>query len=185
MPSFPLSYSETLAPLPSTLTLTHLLCITLQIAILRTQGKLVDTISALNAYLTNFSSDENAWGELASVYIQLGEIKQACFCYEELILISPLNSVYLMRYAELLYTLGGLDNIRNARACYAQAVENAGDSLRALYGMVTCCTALTPLLEKKKEESSDNAQLLQFAHKRLEKLGGVVKFAIAAYSTAN
>jgi hypothetical protein len=40
------------------------------------QKQYSDAIESLNTYLATFGSDENAWGELASIYLQLGDLKQ-------------------------------------------------------------------------------------------------------------
>ena len=38
--------------------------------------------------------------------------RQAAFCYEELLMINPGNSNYYVRYADVLYTLGGAANFK-------------------------------------------------------------------------
>ena len=53
-----------------------------QITMLKEQGKIEDAIKALNAYLTTFTGDESAWGELAGLFLLIGDLKQAAFCYE-------------------------------------------------------------------------------------------------------
>lgn len=38
--------------------------------------------------------------------------RQAAFCYEELLLHTPNNSSYHVRYADVLYTIGGSTNYK-------------------------------------------------------------------------
>lgn len=48
-----------------------------------------------------------------------------------------------VRYADILFTLGGASNYRLARSYYAKAVEaSAGRSVRALYGILACYNSL-------------------------------------------
>ncbi len=61
--------------------------------------------------------------------------RQAAFCAEELILANPQSPGHHLRLGELLYTLGGADNLRTALAYFAGALElTDGRSARALYG---------------------------------------------------
>lgn len=45
--------------------------------------------SILKEYLDVFVIDGEAWEELASLYISNQMLKQAAFCYEEIILLAP------------------------------------------------------------------------------------------------
>ncbi len=38
--------------------------------------------------------------------------RQAAFCYEELLMMAPTNSIYHTRYADVLYTVGGPTNLK-------------------------------------------------------------------------
>jgi hypothetical protein len=70
--------------------------------------------------------------------------RQALFCYEELLMHAPGHLPYLVRYADVLYTLGGNNNLRIARSYYAKAVElSGGTSTRALWGVMLCSANLT------------------------------------------
>lgn len=44
--------------------------------------------------------------------MQVLNYRQAAFCYEELIMLNPNNSNYHIRYADILYTLGGAANFK-------------------------------------------------------------------------
>lgn len=61
--------------------------------------------------------------------------KNAAFCYEELIVSFPDNPHYPTRYAEILYSIGGPDNIKTARKYFGLAIKLKATHLRALYGL--------------------------------------------------
>ncbi|GLC49266.1 hypothetical protein PLESTB_000200500 [Pleodorina starrii] len=70
--------------------------------------------------------------------------RQAAFCYEELLMHVPGNSSFYVRYADILYTIGGPTNYKTARSYYAKAIElTAGGSLRALFGVLACSAHIT------------------------------------------
>jgi ER membrane protein complex subunit 2 len=58
-------------------------------------------------------ADQEAWLELADLYISQQEWNKAAFCLEELILHNPNNHLYLQRYAEIKYTQVSLFQIIN------------------------------------------------------------------------
>jgi hypothetical protein len=75
---------------------------------------------------------------------------QAASCYEEVLLHQPASIATHVQYADILYTMGGASNYRNARSYYAAAVGlSNGDNVRALYGL----TAATAQLMATKEGS--------------------------------
>ncbi|WFD21547.1 TPR-like protein [Malassezia equina] len=55
-----------------------------------------------------FPTDQESWLELASLYLQQNKYAQAVFALEELVLLAPQNSFYLLKYAETLYTAGDM-----------------------------------------------------------------------------
>lgn len=67
-----------------------------------------------------FPSDQESWLELASLYLQQNMYAQAAFALEELILLAPQNSFYLLKYAETLYTAG---DIAHAYKIYLRILE--------------------------------------------------------------
>ena len=76
--------------------------------------------------------DFEAWMELASLYLQENQFVGAQFCFEELILSNPYNNVFHQRYAEILFTIGGSDNLELAQKHFAQAVKLNPKSVRSL-----------------------------------------------------
>uniref|UniRef100_A0A7R9VEW4 ER membrane protein complex subunit 2 n=1 Tax=Chlamydomonas euryale TaxID=1486919 RepID=A0A7R9VEW4_9CHLO len=110
------------------------------VAVEKTRGNAAAAVDALRKYLETFSADREGWEELAELYVEMGMLKQALFCYEELIMMSPTAS-YLVRYADVLYTLG---QYRMARSYYAKAIEmSSGRSARALFGVLQCYANIT------------------------------------------
>lgn len=136
-----------------------------QVAALKAQGKLLEAAQALRKYLETFQADFEAWRDLAELYLSLSMVRQAAFCQEELLLSSPANPIYNLQYAEILYTLGGMENLKAARSYYAAAIEySAGENVRALWGVCLVDAALKQLSGKsskssKGEGSSDLADV--------------------------
>jgi hypothetical protein len=70
---------------------------------------------------------------------QVQAYPQAAHCYEEVLLHSPQSIPLYVRFADVLYTMGG-SNLKTARQYYAAALKlSEGEDTRALYGI--CCTA--------------------------------------------
>jgi len=87
---------------------------------------------------------------------QIKMFKQAAFCYEELILISPYNYHIYETYAEILYSCGGIDNYRLARKYFAYSLELNQNSFRSLFGLFLAITAS----ESAKQDKQDKDQKL-------------------------
>ncbi|XP_071959368.1 ER membrane protein complex subunit 2-like isoform X2 [Antedon mediterranea] len=105
-----------------------------KIAISIAQGHREDAIKELNTHLKQFMGDQEAWKELADLYILEQHYDKAVFCYEELMLNNPHNHLYHQRYAELKYTQGGVENMEIARKYFAQTLKLNIKNIRALYG---------------------------------------------------
>ncbi|XP_051147433.1 uncharacterized protein LOC127262674 isoform X2 [Andrographis paniculata] len=107
-----------------------------RVAMAKAQGDLPRAIEWLNKYLEIFMADHDAWRELAEIYVSLQMYKQAVFCYEELILSQPTSPLYHLAYADVLYTIGGLENLHSAKKYYAATVDlTGGKNIRALFGI--------------------------------------------------
>jgi tetratricopeptide (TPR) repeat protein len=113
-----------------------------KICVAREQGDTEKAIELLNKYLKLSSSEESSWLELADLYLSLSKLELAKFCLEELLLLNPDNYLYHLKYAEVVYTLGGKANVTLARQYYAQSLElKPHDNLRAQYGLIMCVRA--------------------------------------------
>jgi len=67
-----------------------------------------------------FPTDQESWLELASLYLHQNKYAQAVFALEELVLLAPQNSFYLLKYAETLYTAG---DVAHAYKIYLRILE--------------------------------------------------------------
>ncbi|KAG2452363.1 hypothetical protein HYH02_003385 [Chlamydomonas schloesseri] len=114
------------------------------VSVERSRGNVNAAIEALRKYVDTFGNDKDGWEELAELYLEVLNYRQAAFCYEELIMMAPGNSSFYTRYADVLYTIGGPTNYKTARSYYAKAIElTAGGSLRALFGVLACSAHIT------------------------------------------
>ncbi|KAI6684978.1 hypothetical protein NL676_030891 [Syzygium grande] len=124
----------------------------------------------LNKYLDTFMADHDAWRELAEIYVSLQMYKQAAFCYEELILSQPTNPLYHLAYADVLYTIGGLENLQAAKKYYASTINlTGGKNRRALFGVCLCTSAIGQLSKGRNKEDKESPELQSLAVAALEK----------------
>lgn len=127
------------------------------ISLEKTKGNITGAIDGLKKYLDLFMNDLEAWEELAELYLEKQFYRQAAYCYEEILLGNPMSLRINLRYADVLYTLGGAGNCRTARSYYAKAIElSQGTSARALYGFISSSMATT---DKGNSSSSDRTSL--------------------------
>ncbi|XP_042458968.1 ER membrane protein complex subunit 2-A-like [Zingiber officinale] len=130
------------------------------VAIAKARGDMKVAVDFLNKYLDIFMADHDAWRELAEIYVSLQMYKQAAFCYEELILSQPTVSPYHLAYAEVLYTMGSLENLQTAKKYYASAITlSGGKNIRALYGICLCNAAISQLTKGRNKEEKESSDL--------------------------
>ncbi|KAL1350546.1 hypothetical protein HN51_014591 [Arachis hypogaea] len=141
-----------------------------RVAMAKAQGNIPGAIEWLNKYLEIFMADHDAWRELAEIYVSLQMYKQAAFCYEELILSQPTVPLYHLAYADVLYTLGGLENLQTAKKYYTSTIDlTGGKNTRALFGVCLCTSAITQVTKGKSKEEKEGSQVQSLAAKMLEK----------------
>lgn len=141
-----------------------------RVAIAKAQGNFPTAIEWLNKYLETFMADHDAWRELAEIYVSLQMYKQAAFCYEELILSQPTVPLYHLAYADVLYTLGGVENILLAKKYYASAIDlTGGKNTKALFGICLCSSAIAQLTKGRNKEDKESPELQSLAAAALEK----------------
>ncbi|KAF5740531.1 Prenylyltransferase superfamily protein [Tripterygium wilfordii] len=141
-----------------------------RVAMAKAQGNISEAIEWLNKYLDIFMADSDAWRELAEIYVSLQMYKQAAFCYEELILSQPVVPVYHLAYADVLYTLGGLENLQTAKKYYASTIDlTGGKNTRALFGICLCTSAIVQLTKGKNKVEKESPELQYLAATALEK----------------
>eukprot|EP00039_Didymoeca_costata_P019734 m.338723 g.338723 ORF g.338723 m.338723 type:complete len:292 (+) comp18521_c0_seq1:74-949(+) len=95
-----------------------------------------EAIKQLNDYLQIYQCDFEAWMQLADLHLKSQNYPSALFCYEELMLSNPFNYVFHLRYAEILYTMGGVENLSLALKYYAKAAHLNSDNARVLMGLL-------------------------------------------------
>jgi len=121
-----------------------------QAALELSKNNMPGAVDAIRKYLDVYANDKDAWEQLGELYLQMSLYRQALFCYEELLMFAPASVAYLTRVADILYTLGGNSNLRQARAYYSRAVDlSQGASARGLFGILACSAAITdkPVLQ--------------------------------------
>lgn len=110
-----------------------------KISLFRTTGRTDDAISSLNNYLEIFQADLEAWEELTDIYLSVQHFSQAAFCYEEILLNSPEDCWVLLKFAEILQSIGNLEKALLARKYFIQAIVLNQTNSRAMWGLYQCC----------------------------------------------
>lgn len=83
----------------------------MQLALLRKDGNIGDFIQQMNTYLELNPNDGEAWLQLGDLYLEHLNYNRALFCYEEVVVLFPKRFIYLLRLAEIYYTLGTVPNL--------------------------------------------------------------------------
>eukprot|EP00892_Ulva_mutabilis_P009155 jgi/Ulvmu1/6611/UM003_0248.1 len=112
-----------------------------------TTGDLPKAIAAATEYLATYQTDATAWDQLHRLYIRTGQLAQAQYCLEELLLHMPGSANTLINLADVLYAQGGLPNLKAAFAYYSRVLElTIGQNTRALYGAAATHAAVSGLV---------------------------------------
>lgn len=135
------------------------------IAVYKQKGELAETIVQINKYLETFCTDTEVWHELAELYIEVGSLSRALYCFEELVLANPRNLYHILTYAELAYSTGDYEL---ARKYYSLAAYLDSTSLRALWGLVAVGMALADKEKSDSKEDKDRTDLHNNAVKKLK-----------------
>lgn len=134
-------------------------------------GNKVKAIECLNDYIKTFSTDDSAWLELGTLYLDLHFFTQASFCYEELILAAPQNYLLFAKYAEILFSIGGQENMLLSRKYFAFSIElNPQNNIRSFYGIVMCCYEIGLSRGISKQLKEENTKILDWASDHLLRL---------------
>lgn len=92
-----------------------------------------DGALALKRHLQTYADDQAAWKVLAEMQASQGNYREACFCFEELVMLSPGTAHYHCRLAECLASTGLPADREAARRHASVAVEQSRGRLpRAL-----------------------------------------------------
>lgn len=140
-----------------------------KIAMLRTQNKIPDAITELANYLKIFMNDLEAWQELCDLYLKVQDYAKAAHAMEELIISHPHHHLYQQRYAEIVYTIGGSDNVEMARSYFANAVKLSNQTnIRALYGLMLTANSLAANPKLPPKAKQDNTRYAAWAKAKIE-----------------
>ncbi|KAI3739309.1 hypothetical protein L2E82_29712 [Cichorium intybus] len=152
-----------------------------RVAMAKARGDILGAIDWLNKYLEIFMADHDAWRELAEIYVSLQMYKQAAFCYEEIILSQPMIPLHHLAYADVLYTIGGLENLQTAKKYYASTIElTGGKNTRALFGICLCTSAIGQLTKGRNNEDKEISGLAAAALEKDYKQNSPDKVALLA-----
>lgn len=96
-----------------------------------------DILNALNQYLGQQLSDVSAWYEMAQLRLSIADFKGAAYALEQVVLGSPLDADVHRELGEVYATIGGLENLTDARKHMAQALELEPSNIRAQFGLLS------------------------------------------------
>ncbi|KAL9931693.1 hypothetical protein V8E36_009479 [Tilletia maclaganii] len=116
------------------------------------RGGPTKAIAALLEFIDTVYVDVEAWQQLASLYAAEDMLPESLYALEELLLLSPQNSFFVLQYAETLYSVGSVAYISRAWREYLRVIEmcpqeadkgqangrRAGPWVRALWGVKAC-----------------------------------------------
>uniref|UniRef100_A0A4W3IM16 ER membrane protein complex subunit 2 n=1 Tax=Callorhinchus milii TaxID=7868 RepID=A0A4W3IM16_CALMI len=140
-----------------------------KIAILKALGKTTEATRELNEYLEQFVGDQEAWHELAELYINEHDYGKAAFCLEELMMTNPHNHLYCQNYAEVKYTQGGLENLEIARKYFSQALKLNNRNMRALFGLYMTASHIASNPKANAKIKKDNMKYATWAAAQVNK----------------
>ncbi|XP_043921670.1 ER membrane protein complex subunit 2 [Protopterus annectens] len=138
-----------------------------KIAIRKAQGHTAEAIRELNEYLEQFVGDQEAWHELADLYINEHDYAKAAFCLEELMMTNPHNHLYCQQYAEVKYTQGGIENLELARKYFSQALKLNNRNMRALFGLYMAASHIAS--HPKVKQKAENLKYAAWAAKQISR----------------
>ncbi|PHH81187.1 hypothetical protein CDD80_20 [Ophiocordyceps camponoti-rufipedis] len=112
-----------------------------KVALLRSMGRISESVAALNTLLEFDSTDAEAWAELADMHVTLGLYPQAIYALEEVLVLMPyawniharLGEVSLM--AADATSDGQQKHLAEAVKRFCRSIELCDDYLRAYYGL--------------------------------------------------
>lgn len=139
-----------------------------KVAIMRADNKPAEAIQLLGAYLKTYMNDLEAWQELCDLYLKVQDYAKAAHTMEELVITHPHHHLYQQRYADILYTMGGMDNIETARSYYANAVKLSNQTnMRAFYGLMLTANMLAANPKATPKSKQDNTRYATWAKDKI------------------
>lgn len=149
------------------------------ITIEKSRGKRTAAIELLVHYLDHYMMDIDAWMELCDLYLLEVMFQQALYCIEECMVLNPKEYLFVLRYAEIAYTMG---DSKLALKYYCRVLEIFVDNVRALFGVKLCVEKLLGMDADKKKgmqisdaERDLYASLLDMVKERLSEVYALEK----------
>eukprot|EP00668_Euglena_longa_P033866 GGOE01043531.1.p1 GENE.GGOE01043531.1~~GGOE01043531.1.p1 ORF type:complete len:315 (+),score=92.16 GGOE01043531.1:91-945(+) len=138
-----------------------------RVAIAKARGHRADAISRMEEYLAVFQVDDEAQHELADLYLTDCDYGKAAGCFEEMILGDPHNFLFMLKYAEVLYSIGEKRPTEEARKYFAQSIRlnDSVRNLRAFYGLWICCIVLATQFGMR--DNAENNDVLDWVSRKL------------------
>lgn len=134
----------------------------LQIGLYTTAGDLPKAIEAASEYLSTFQTDSTVWDQLHRLYMRTGQLPQAQYCLEEMMLHMPASANVMINLADVMYAQGGLPNLKAAFTYYARVIElTGGENARALYGASAARAAICGLVNDRSAPEGELPALVQ------------------------
>ncbi|PFH61948.1 hypothetical protein XA68_15710 [Ophiocordyceps unilateralis] len=147
-----------------------------KVALLRSMGRISESVTALNTLLDFNPTDAEAWAELADMHVTLGLFPQAIYALEEVLVLMPnawniharLGEVSLM--AADANSEGQQKHLAEAVKRFCRSIELCDDYLRAYYGLKLVTDRLLngEPRPKKQQQETEGFDLVEDA--TLEKL---------------
>ncbi|KAL1465453.1 hypothetical protein WDU94_005026 [Cyamophila willieti] len=141
-----------------------------KICILKAKNKIPEAIKELTEYLKKFMTDQETWQELCDLYLAEGDYSKAAFCMEELFLHHPHNHLLHQRYADILYTMGGPEQLELATSHYLMAINLNAKNIRALYGLLLTSQQLQNSAKTTSNKKKEASKRVVWVSKRLKQL---------------
>ncbi|OTB05813.1 hypothetical protein M426DRAFT_10260 [Hypoxylon sp. CI-4A] len=110
-----------------------------RVALLRSIGRIPESVSALISLLDISPTDAEAWAELADLYFSQGLYSQAIFALEEVLVLQPNAWNVHARLGEILFVAGKASNnagqLSEALRRFSRSIELCDGYLRGYYGL--------------------------------------------------
>lgn len=139
-----------------------------KVAIYKAQNKVEEAVKECNKYLNTFCTDTESWLELSDLYISQMNYAKAAFCLEEVLIQHPHNHLHHQKYADVLFTIGGKENLEIASKYYAKAVDLNPNNVRALFGIQLSASTLASIGKQSSKVKSDHQVLATWATDKIE-----------------
>ncbi|KAI2473743.1 tetratricopeptide [Annulohypoxylon bovei var. microspora] len=110
-----------------------------RVALLRSIGRISESVSALISLLDISPTDAEAWAELSDLYFSQGLYSQAIFALEEVLVLQPNAWNIYARLGEILYiaskSSGDASQLVEALKRFSRSIELCDGYLRGYYGL--------------------------------------------------